>query len=249
MANADLDTLQKTLYSTVSEKFGLKVTDFAEYQGVDKWSTGDWTGECEWSDETTGSKLTGVSRYSSLNNIIGKASYSLDGWMGPSLINPHMLLSFGVDPSSYEGLSLSIDYLARGPTPIGSDNTYMEMYYSDNTYDKIASLPTAKHLSPVSSLGSRLLRSPQQLSVSGLSLDQVTEFATNHVEGWVKASFEAEQVQPRQRGAINNRDDKLRQYFYQGFGAALQGRGCDIWRKLAAGSTGPLAEAYVGGGS
>jgi len=80
-------------------------------------------------------------------------------------------------------------------------------------------------------------------------LQEVTQFATAHVEGWARASFEAEQVQARQRGAINSRDDKLRQYFFQGSVAQYRVVGGELVRKLGAGSTGPLSEAYVGGGS
>mmetsp|Transcript_24522 Transcript_24522/g.40884 ORF Transcript_24522/g.40884 Transcript_24522/m.40884 type:complete len:292 (-) Transcript_24522:28-903(-) len=254
-ASSDLAALQGTLFSTISEQLGLKTTDYAAYQGVDKWTDGDFSGEAEWCDESMGSKLTGVSRYSIVNGATGFAKYSIDGWMGPSLMNPHMLLNFGCDPSMYDGFSLTMDMMPRGPTPIGSDNNYMDNYYSAEAaamYDRISTTPDVYHMAPPVSLAGRLVRSPLYVSVVGLSLDDVANYATAHVEGWIADSFNAQPVEARQRGAINMRDDKLRQYFYQGSVAEyaqLLGGNSDLVLRLGAGSTGPLAEAYVGGGS
>ena len=57
-------------------------------------------------------------------------------------------------------------------------------------------------------------------------------------------------IAARLRGGFNARDDKLRQYFYRGKVeeyTALFGE--EEGRTMAAISTGPISEAYVGGGS
>jgi len=61
---------------------------------------------------------------------------------------------------------------------------------------------------------------------------------------------------PYQRGAINSRDDKQRQFQYRSVLTYYQEQledfasdNDDLMRRLSAGSTGPIAEAYIGGGS
>ena len=63
-------------------------------------------------------------------------------------------------------------------------------------------------------------------------------------------------MEARQRGAINTRDDKIRQFIYRatvseyaGLFAKAGVSDPDLVSRLGAASTGPISEAYVGGGS
>lgn len=165
---------------------------------------------------------------------------------------PHLLLTIASDPS-YEGISVTADYMVRGPTPIGTDMTYVELYYGkevNDWYNSIMDMPNMKHMPPKASFSGRLLQSPVHLSVSGLTLDETTTITTDHVNRWLKWMKEAKGVEPRQRGAINGRDDKQRQFYYK---AALADSislvGKDFGKTLGICVTGPIAEAYIGGGS
>ena len=61
---------------------------------------------------------------------------------------------------------------------------------------------------------------------------------------------EAKPVEARQRGAINTRDDKQRQFYYRSAVAESVAKlGPKMGQTIGACSTGPVAEAYVGGGS
>jgi hypothetical protein len=75
------------------------------------------------------------------------------------------------------------------------------------------------------------------------------------VERWLQWVEGAEKLEARQRGAVNMRDDKLRQFAFRWavsqYSGLLEGlRDSDgLALRLGAASTGPVAEAYVGGGS
>ena len=89
------------------------------------------------------------------------------------------------------------------------------------------------------------------LKIGGMSETDACLVAEAHVERWMGYISEAKPSEARQRGGLNVRDDKLRQFAYRAALAdakAICG-GEDAARALAAGLTGPLAEAYVGGGS
>lgn len=78
----------------------------------------------------------------------------------------------------------------------------------------------------------------------------MVQLAIRHTDRWLDWVANAKAVEARQRGAINVRDDKLRQFAFRAHLDAWVGKvGPETARKLAAGFTGPLAEAYVGGGS
>ena len=63
-------------------------------------------------------------------------------------------------------------------------------------------------------------------------------------------SQDAKPVEARQRGAINTRDDKQRQFYYRSAVAESVAKlGPKMGQTIGACSTGPVAEAYVGGGS
>jgi len=253
-----LEDVHDTLFKSIQDQLHLKPTDFTEFHRVRTWTAAPSEGRCEWFDEVKGSKLTGVSKYSFTRSNFDKASFSIDGWLGPSLLAPHMLLRFGCDPNAFAGYSLSLDFIPRGPIPLGSDANVMEKYFGSDViqfYDSIANKPDVRHLPPSPSFSSRLLRSPLHVSVAGLGADDVLTFSKVHVERWLRWLGEATPVDARQRGAINSRDDKLRQYQYRSILAyyqeQLEGSTADddTTRRLSAGSTGPIAEAYIGGGS
>lgn len=171
--------------------------------------------------------------------------------MGPAYNVPHMLLTITSD--SQDVMTVFADYVVRGPTPIGTDNTIVETYYGKEVvawYDKAVSSSGAVVLPPPFSFSARLLRSPVALSVGGLTAKDATNIANEHVTRWINWVAAATQVEARQRGAMNGRDDKLRQFAFR---AALAESSKIVTNSfattLAAASTGPIAEAYVGGGS
>jgi hypothetical protein len=78
----------------------------------------------------------------------------------------------------------------------------------------------------------------------------MADAASAHLDQWVGWLLEAQQVESRQRGAMNGRDDKLREFaFKAAMSDCIEYVGPDKCVDLAAAWTGPIAEAYVGGGS
>ena len=116
-------------FISVNAEFGLKLTDFTEVYQAKSWKEGDWSGTCEWHDETKGSKLTGVSK----NGVSGPNGYfsrTLNIWMGPGFLVPHLLLTVGSDPAKHTGMSVTADFVPRGPFPLGSDQSYLDQHFS-----------------------------------------------------------------------------------------------------------------------
>lgn len=249
--SADVNTLQSSLFDSISNQLGLKATDFTEVYDTKKWQKGAYSGSCEWFDESKGSKLTGVAKYS----FSGSDTHSttINCWMGPGFMVPHMMLT--VSSNSVTGkASIVADYIPRGPSPIGSDSTYTERYFSSGEvlswYDSAMQVPGAVQGQISPSFSGRLLRSPVHLSITGIDMSDASNIASQHVTRWLKWLNEATQVESRQRGAINVRDDKLRQYAYRASvtdASALVGN--EFGKTLGASWTGPVSEAYVGGGS
>ena len=98
----------------------------------------------------------------------------------------------------------------------------------------------------------RTLSSPAALAIGGLSADDASEVAKNHLDRWLNwcSDSESQQLPARSRGAMNARDDKLRQTAYLAErDACVAAYGEDLGNRMSAGFVGPLAEAYVGGGS
>jgi hypothetical protein len=58
---SELRSLENQLFDLINT-LDMKVTDFSEYQGVQKWDFDGSSGSIEWLDEVKGSKLTGLSR-------------------------------------------------------------------------------------------------------------------------------------------------------------------------------------------
>lgn len=85
--------------------------------------------------------------------------------------------------------------MARGPYPLGSDPTYIDKYFSGSSLSQYDSLMTiGKSLPPSTSFSQRLLRSPLEISVGGLSEEQITEYADKHVSLWLQWISEAPAV-------------------------------------------------------
>jgi len=247
--NMGLSDTHKSLFSKIDGSLKLKLTSYAS--DCNSWKEGKYSGSCEWWEEKMGGKLTGVSK----NTIIGEDGlevYTINCWMGPAYSIPHMLLTFSSTGSDY---SVYADYVTRGPTPIGTDQNMIDNFYGQdvtNWYDKSAS--KGKVLPPPVSFSARLLQSPIALSVSNLSLQDMESIATEHLDRWLSWIADKEgkgkQVESRSRGGMNSRDDKLRQYAYKSsvsYYSKLLGSA--VSQRLGAAATGPISEAYVGGGS
>lgn len=246
-----LTSVHTKLFNNVKDALGLKPTDFASKYDAAEFRENGFEGFCEWWDEAKGSKLTGVSCNCIRNPSSGFELLTLNCWMGPAYNCPHMLLSIGRDPS-LSGSSIRADYLPRGPIPLGSDQTAMEMYFGSDVmqwYDSAVKASNYHFLPPSSSFYGRLLRSPVELAVYGLDDASVAAIATEHVERWISYVLDAQQNEARSRGAINTRDDKQRMFAYRAeLSEATSWVGADFGPSLAAARTGPVAEAYVGGG-
>lgn len=252
MSGPAAQSVQCNLFNKINDALGLKQTEFADKYDATTFSHNGFEGECTWWDETKGSKLTGISKNGIRHPNSGFASYQLNCWMGPAYNCPHMLLTLSVDPRSFQGIGVRADYLARGPTPLGSDQTVLDTFYDKNViswYDKAVSSQGASFLPPHPSFFARLLRSPAELAVAGLDEKTAAAIATEHVERWISFIQEAKQNEARQRGAINTRDDKQRMFAYRAeLYDCIEWVGADFGAKLGAARTGPVAEAYVGGG-
>lgn len=143
-----------------------------------------------------------------------------------------------------------------GPTPIGTDQTMLDNFYCKEVidwYDKSAALGLV--LPPPTSFFGRLLQSPVALNVGKLTADNAATIAKSHIDRWIGWVVDKEgkgkQIDARARGGMNGRDDKLRQFAFRAsvadysniLGNAAAGK------DVGAAATGPIAEAYVGGGS
>ncbi|GMI39581.1 hypothetical protein TeGR_g6990 [Tetraparma gracilis] len=111
-------------------------------------------------------------------------------------------------------------------------------------------MPPASLLPPAGSFSARLLGSPLSLNLSLTSFADLSSLATAHQSRWLSHLSSCAAIPARSRGAYNTRDDKLRQFYYRGQLDELVGEmGEELGRAKAACNTGPVSEAYVGGGS
>ncbi len=86
----EINQIQNTLFDKLNNVLSLKKTDFTS-----KYPISNFEGSAEWYDEVKGSKLTGVSRYHMHNSASGTSSINV--WMGPGYLVPHLLLSMKYD--------------------------------------------------------------------------------------------------------------------------------------------------------
>jgi hypothetical protein len=212
--SADILGLQNDLMNTLNQEFGLKTTDFTDVYNAKTWGSGDYQGECEWLDESKGSKLTGIasSSYRSRDMDV----ISLSGWVGPTTSVPHFVLSI---KKSANGLyHYSADYVYRGSTAVGTDLTYFTSYYDNpdllRKYNQMHSTASQSYIPDEGNFFGRVLRSPNHLNVIHGSFSDIASYSTQIVEQWVSWIKNATPVETRSRGAMNSRDDKLRQFFF-----------------------------------
>ena len=219
--------LHSTLFGMVNSACPLQKSDFTSVMECETHSRGS----CAWFSEVSPRYLTGVSFYTLDDSV------SIDIWSGPSYDFPHCLLriSENEDDATF---SVESDYVPRGPTPIGSDPQMIDKFYSHSVPQSVGSF-----LATPPSFSARILQSPMRMGLTSLSFAQAEELAKGHIERWLGWVNTSEQIPARSRGAFNARDDKLRQFAFQSW---IE-KGED--RAIAAGNTGPIAEAYVGGGS
>jgi len=241
--------LTEKLFASVNAEIPLRKTDYASNVDANGWNC-----VLEWHDEEKGSKLTGVTK-AVLTSKTGTEEEEelayLNTWLSPGYYTPHMLLCIG--KSKKGGYSIEADYVPRGPNAFGQDQTYLDTYFSKDVidwYDLHTSLPNAVSSPPSKSFSARLIRSPAHIAITGLTEEQLSACATAHVERWIAWMSTAKPSEARQKGALNGRDDKLRQfYFRSALFDSINRVGAEQGKALAVGLTGPLAEAYVGGGS
>ena len=159
----DLETLEKlqtSYFENLNNFFSLKPSDFSAQYDVERWEYSGLSGSVQWWDEKKGSKLTGVSLYSyNGNGAKNRASYNINVWMGPTLLVPNFVMEFGYKS---DGFFVNTDYIARGPYPFGSDQNYLDSFYSNkyisSYYDEILKQPGVVQFPPSPSFAARSLR-------------------------------------------------------------------------------------------
>ena len=184
----------------------------------------------------------------------GQEELTLNIWLGPSYDVPHLLLSFGEESAGSNRYAVVADYIPRGMTPLGSDPQYTEKYFGDDIaalWDKVyQTMEGVQPLMPPKTMSSRLLSSPARIAVSGISLADAEQVVTEHVHRFLSWLEGAQPLVARLRGSFNTRDDKLRQFYFRGeLVRNIAELGEDLGKRVAAANTGPVSEAYVGGGS
>lgn len=236
--------LQKSLFNQINDALNLKTSQAQTF------TSNGWKAETEWLDEVKGSKLTGLSK-ALVQSADGKDSYCyLNGWMGPKYFLPHMLLKVGMNAAGH--YCVNADYVPRGPNAFGSDDSYLGTHYGNDVlawYENAHDRDGSVILPPSKSFAARMLRSPIHVNVGNLSYDDAADIASKHVTRWLSWIAEGRESEARQRGALNGRDDKLRQFaFRAAVSEAAERFGSEVGKDVGAGITGPVAEAYVGGG-
>lgn len=254
-SNLQMTSFTSKYLEQLNNEFSLKMTAYSE----PSWTTElGATGSSDWWDETKGSKFTGVSKYSySLPNHSSSVE-SLSIWMGPSLLTPHMTMS--IEEIGQSGrCNVMMDYIPRGGQPLGSESNFFTKYYNDlellNSYAQyhLPSHSTGRVPYAHNSIFGRMIQSPMMVSISGVSVADAAQMTSQHLQRFIQWVNAAALVEPRQRAVVNTRDDKLRQFAFQANLQAVADAGItcdmDMARMIAASWTGPIAEAYIGGGS
>lgn len=239
----DVSTLHKTLFDKVNDALNLK-----EAGAKQDYSFNSWSSSSTWYDEVRGSKLTGVT-FATVKSDNEEICY-LNGWMGPKYFVPHMLLTIAKQANGK--FAVTADYVPRGPNAFGSDDTYLGTYYGQDVMawnENAMNIAGAAPLAPSKSFAARLLRSPAMVAIGEVSFDDAQGIADKHVARWLTWIAEGKESEARQRGALNGRDDKLRMFAFRAAVSENTERfGGEVGKSVGAGITGPVAEAYVGGG-
>ncbi len=98
----EINQIQNVLFDKLNNVLSLKQTDFTS-----KYPMNNVEGSTAWYDEVKGSKLTGVSRYHMHNSVGGTSSINV--WMGPGYLIPHLLVAMKYDSNG--SIILSRSYL------------------------------------------------------------------------------------------------------------------------------------------
>jgi hypothetical protein len=250
-----LRPLYDELTSSLSSQFRLTATDFTRSYDAAQWTCGSVaSGTAEWWAESSPQYLTGMSACTRQNlndqNDPCAETLTINVWMGPSYDVPHMLLTFGntVDGRYF----VQSDYVPRGATVLGSDPQYLATYYGNDVQASYtqAYASGGYPIPPPASFDTRLLASPVVTAVAGLDATAASDLIRTHVNRFQQWVTQASPVPARSRGSFNLRDDKLRQFYFRGqMSQQTVSLGPEWGPVVAAVNTGPVAEAYVGGGS
>lgn len=244
-----LQPTYNNLKTQLITQLGLQETDFTQTYDCKTWSSGAASGTTDWMQESNPKYLTGAT-FCTKQSDKGE-EYTINVWMGPSFDTPNIVLTFG--NTANNEYYIVADTIPRGATPLGSDPQYMEQYFSSQSiasWTKHYTTPNLFALPPPSPFNLRLLASPNRIALINLQESDATQILNEKVNtfcGWLDG---ATPIAARSRGSFNMRDDKLRQFYYQGITELMVGEfGEEMGRSLGASYTGPVAEAYVGGGS
>jgi hypothetical protein len=255
-SNSSMRTLFDELTSELIQRLNLEDTDFTETNyGCASWSAPTVSGTAEWLHEQPSPKyLTGVSFLTRQNNNNNSKEdgeyYTINVWMGPTYDCPHVLMTFGAQ-STGNRYPVTLDYLPRGATPLGSDPLYLDKYYSSEDVQEAweTAYRVGTPLPPESAaLETRLLYSPVRIAVTLDDAQLAEELIRGHLERFLEWLGNAQPIPARSRGSMTTRDDLLRQYYYRG--QVIQNVaefGDGLGNSLAAVNTGPVAAevAYV----
>lgn len=141
---------------------------------------------------------------------------SLSGWVGPTSSVPHFLIS--IKKNSNGLYQYTADYVHRGPQPVGTDLTYFSTYYDNpdllKQYNRLHSSATESYIFDEGNFYERVLRSPNYVNIYHGSFDEIASYSISMIDQWINWIKGATPVEMRSRGAMNSRDDKLRQFFY-----------------------------------
>lgn len=245
MSANELAATQAELSNKIGSTLGLKLTDYTQTMGMERWANGGDSGVCQWFDEASPQFLNGLSVCSTTAG--GATKFQLNGWVSPSFEVPHMLTTL---TATAAGIEVRLDYVARDDLAY-CGGAYMESYFgNDVTTAWTSAMSQGTPLPPVREWQGRLLESNAAIAVLVPDAATAIRLVTAHVDRWLGWLASAQPIIARRRGAMNGRDDGVRRIAYEfevESAIALVGRETGI--NLGAAVIGPISEAYVGGGS
>ena len=111
------------------------------------------------------------------------SEYHINGWVGPGVMVPHLLLTIASHGDSF---SIETDLIPRGPMPFGSDANYLNLFYKHEMGSTPSYRESYKPLPAKTSFYQRILQSPAYYGASDLTHAQVVDLATAHVTQWLQ---------------------------------------------------------------
>lgn len=238
--------VQADLAGKVGQQLGLKLTDYTQTLGMESWAQGAASGTAKWMDEASPQLLNGVSVAATSNGMATR--FQLNGWVSPSFEVPHMLTSMTVTPA---GVEVRMDYIGRDDLAYCSGG-YMQTFYGGDVMQAWnGAMSSGPALPPLAQWQGRLLQSPAAVAVLVPDVGTAAQMVDAHVGRWLSWLASAQPIVARKRGAMNARDDSLRRMAYEfEVGSCVAFLGDEpTGVQLGAAVTGPISEAYVGGGS